>query len=430
MNHFIPLFQIWGYVAVAATLLTAIIYFIRRPESLFIEWLKNFMGALFIFSGAVKAIDPAGTAIKMHDYFDAFGWSFFNNYLIYMAFFMIVLEIFLGVNLVLGIWKRLTIWLTIPMMFFFTLLTGYTYLTGYVGAGATGFFDFSHWGAFVDSNMKITDCGCFGDFLKLKPYVSFVKDIVLILLLLPLIFGTRKILPVFTKGSLGTALSLLIVGATVVFCFQNYYWNEPVVDFRPFSNGTDLYKKKHDEQAAIAAVPSIAVFENKTTHEIKELDTKDFGQITDWSQWTPKGSRTLGEAPETTKAREYVVYDSTGAEVSDALLQLEGYQMVVVIPEAAKADESFFPEINTLMEAAHKDSIMTYAIIPASEQQIKDFKARTKANYPFYTSDDKLLKTMIRSNPGVFLFKKGVILHKWHRLKLPDYAAIKAEFMK
>ncbi len=430
MNHFTPLFQIWGYVAVAATILTLVFYLIRRPENTLIDWLKNFLGALFIFSGAVKAIDPAGTAIKMHDYFDAFGWTIFNDYLLPMAIGMIVLEIFLGINLLLGVWKRLTIWLTIPMMLFFTLLTGYTYLTGYITPEAKGFLDFGHWGAFVDSQMKITDCGCFGDFLKLKPYVSFIKDIILLIVLLPLIFGARKITPVFQKGILGTGLAVLVSAASLVFCFQNYFWNEPIVDFRPFKNGVDLYKKKHDEQAAVAARPMVAIFKNKTTGEIKEFDPTHFPEGMDWSQWESKGSRQIGEEVETTKAREYVVYDSTGAEVSDALLQMEGYQFVIIVPDFRKTDESFFPEINELVAAAQKDSIQSYGIVSASEEEVKGFAAKIKANFKFYTSDDKLLKTMIRSNPGVFLFKKGTIIHKWHRLKLPDYTAIKSEYIK
>jgi uncharacterized membrane protein YphA (DoxX/SURF4 family) len=139
MSNFFPLLQIWGYSLAAAIVFSLISYFIRRPHNILVDLLKNFLGAVFIFSGAVKAIDPMGTALKMKDYFDVLGLpNVFSDYALPMAIFMIVLELHLGINFLLGILKKWTLMLTIPMLVFFTFLTGYTYLSGYSSATTWG----------------------------------------------------------------------------------------------------------------------------------------------------------------------------------------------------------------------------------------------------------------------------------------------------
>src|SRR4029079_8657007 len=104
------------------------------------------------------------------------------------AVFMLVFELVLGLALIIGWRPKLTLWLMLLLMFFFTFLTGYTYLSGYT---------VKHWynpfgWVFNEKDMKVTDCGCFGDFMKLKPYTSFYKDVVLDILILFLFFGRRN----------------------------------------------------------------------------------------------------------------------------------------------------------------------------------------------------------------------------------------------
>ena len=174
-------------VAIAALILTLVGKFaFDRVENYFISYLQNFTGALFIFSGWVKAIDPLGTAYKMEQYFAEFESTFQDTWFSFLAplfpqlseysasfsVFMIVLEIVLGVMLLVGMWRKFTAWTFFLIVAFFTFLTGFTYLTGYVPEGVN-FFQFGKWGEYVSTNMKVTDCGCFGDFLKLEPRVSF-----------------------------------------------------------------------------------------------------------------------------------------------------------------------------------------------------------------------------------------------------------------
>ncbi len=182
-------------IGIAALLILAAQYLFKaKPESIWMSFLQNFVGVLFLFSGWVKAIDPLGTAYKMEQYFAEFESAFeptwfgfiapvfpvLNEYAISFSVIMIVFEIVLGLLILLGIYRKLAVWAFFLLVVFFTILTGFTYLTGYVPQDGT-FFDFSSWSTYAKSNMKVTDCGCFGDFIKLEPKVSFFKDIFLLI---------------------------------------------------------------------------------------------------------------------------------------------------------------------------------------------------------------------------------------------------------
>src|ERR1043165_4110158 len=125
------------------------------------------VGLLFIFSGLVKANDPLGLSYKMQEFFEVWGLSSLNDYTLFFALIMNSLEIIAGVAVLLGWRMKFFSWLLLLLIIFFTFLTGYALLSG-----------------------KIKTCGCFGDCLPLTPLQSFIKDLVL-LVLIALIFKWR-----------------------------------------------------------------------------------------------------------------------------------------------------------------------------------------------------------------------------------------------
>ena len=176
-------------IGIAALVLTLLGGFVaKKVDNWLVSYLQNFTGALFIFSGWVKAIDPLGTAYKMEQYFAEFESTFSGTWFSFLAplfpqlsewassfsVFMIVLEMVLGIMLLVGSSRRFTAWAFFLLVAFFTFLTGFTYLTGYVPEGVN-FFQFGKWGEYVETNMKVTDCGCFGDFLKTRTSSFLLK---------------------------------------------------------------------------------------------------------------------------------------------------------------------------------------------------------------------------------------------------------------
>jgi hypothetical protein len=93
--------------------------------------------------------------------------------------------------------------------------------------------------------------------------------------------------------------------------------------------------------------------------------------------------------------------------------------------------EKYIERINPVMEDAQKAGIKVIGIAPPSDPiVIRDLQIGIQGQYPFYTADDLLLKTIMRSNPGVVLFKDGKIVQKWHVRKLPGFEEIKSKYIK
>src|SRR5688572_20448289 len=131
-----------------------------------VRWL---VGLLFIFSGLIKANDPLGLSYKMQEFFEVWGWHGLNDYTLSLSILMIAFEIIAGVAVLVGWRMRLFSWLLLLLIIFFTFLTAYALFSG-----------------------KIRTCGCFGDCIPLTAQTSFIKDLLLLLLILFLFANKNK----------------------------------------------------------------------------------------------------------------------------------------------------------------------------------------------------------------------------------------------
>lgn len=483
------IFTLVLYVAIVAALFTGITKFVlKKVDNLLVSFLQHFCGVLFVFSGFVKAIDPLGTAYKMEQYFAKFESTFEGTWFSFLAplfpfltkyvngfsVFMIVFEILLGVMLIIGSSRRFTAWAFFLLVLFFTFLTGFTYLTGYVPADAN-FFAFGKWVAFEETNMQVTDCGCFGDFLKLKPKVSFLKDIFLMVPAIIFILGFRKMHQLFTMP-VRSILNLATVAGITLYCFNNYIWDIPAINFRPFKPGVDVVKQKEAEEKALQEVKILAYrLTDKKTGEVIEVPYDQFlkeldkypGEKYEFDQVKSEPAIPI------TKINDFDLTGPDGSSVTEDWKGIKGYHFMVVAyklygeesgtksetvkdtiyktnADSTKVidsivtrtithkqytwDEDYIAKWKKLvpeMTKAKEAGATVYAITsPYDPAMIDAFKEKTGFNFLVLRADDILLKTIIRSNPGVLLFKDGTIVEDWHIRKFPKFEEVKAEYMK
>ena len=131
---------------------------------------RYIVGILFIFSGLVKANDPMGLSYKMQEFFEVWGIHSLNDISLFLSVVMIAFEIIAGVAVIIGWHFRLFSWLLLLLIIFFTFLTAYALFSG-----------------------KIRECGCFGDCFKLQARDSFIKDIILTVLIV-FLFANKKMM--------------------------------------------------------------------------------------------------------------------------------------------------------------------------------------------------------------------------------------------
>src|ERR1700722_7367720 len=176
---------------------------------LFISVVRTVVGILFIFSGLVKADDPLGLSYKMQEFFEVWNIHFLDHLTLAFSILMIVFEIVAGVAVLVGWRMRLFSWLLLLLMIFFTFLTGYAYLSG-----------------------KVRECGCFGDCIPLTAGESFVKDLVLLALVLFLFAMRNRIKPLWPSF---VSAAVLVAATFLSFIFQGYVLKHlPVAECLPY----------------------------------------------------------------------------------------------------------------------------------------------------------------------------------------------------
>ena len=177
------------------------------------------VGVLFIISGLLKLNDPVGFSFKLEEYFaeNVLNIPLFIPYALLIAVLVVIFEVVLGIMLLIGFKTKFTIWSLLLMILFFTFLTFYS-----------AYFN------------KVTDCGCFGDALKLTPWESFTKDVVLLVFIMILFFNQKYIQPLF--GKLGQNATIFMAYTACLFFAYYVLMHLPVFDFRAYKVGTDIQK--------------------------------------------------------------------------------------------------------------------------------------------------------------------------------------------
>ena len=219
----------------------------KKNTLVIIRWI---VGLLFIFSGLIKANDPLGLSYKMQEFFEAWNWYSFNDYTLVLSLIMNVFEVLAGVAVIIGWRMKLFSWLLLLLIIFFSFLTGYALFSG-----------------------KIKTCGCFGDCLPLTPAQSFIKDLVLLILILILFINKNQILSSAKPVAAITALAVCIV---LVGSLQAYVMKHlPLIDCLPYKKGNNILKEM---QPPPNAVPDsvVMVFKYRKNGKVVEYTHERF----------------------------------------------------------------------------------------------------------------------------------------------------------
>lgn len=357
-----------------------------------VHFCRVVVGVLFIISGYIKLNDPVGFSFKLEEYFSqgVLDLPAFMPYALAISLFVVIFEVILGVLLLLGFQKKLTLWSLLGMIVFFTFLTFYS-----------AYFN------------KVTDCGCFGDAIKLTPWESFTKDVVLLILILVLWAGAQHIKPLFTiKLNLGFVLASLLA----CILYANHVLNHlPVIDFRPYKIGANI-----QEGMSVPEGAPKAIFEYAWKFTV---NGEEQIIVTNGEYPSVEGEFVGVETKEVQKGYEPPIHDFTieqqGEDQADLLLE-EQTLMMVVAYDLAKSNLEVFRAIKAKAEEARQKGYRVIGMSASSDEQSQELVQRYDLGFDFYFTDETTLKTIVRSNPGVLVLEKGTILQKVHYNDLED----------
>lgn len=353
------------------------------------------LGLVFVFSGFVKGIDPLGSSYKFTDYFHAWGMESLVGLALPLGIVLAALEFAIGIALLFNVFMRVTSVLALLFMIFFTPLTLYIALKS-----------------------PVTDCGCFGDALVLTNWQTFYKNIfflafAIIILVFRKQFGPAKLglVPAITTGA-----TLLVYAYLVDYSYNHL----PIIDFRPYKIGVNI---QEGMQMPEGAQPD--VYENRMVYEnLKSGKQEEFTEENYPWQDTLNWKFVSMESKLITKGYEPPIHNFTmetpeGDDIKDFFLYDETYTFILVSTDLSKADWSALPQIKALANYAPEHGMHFVGMTASILDEAMAVAAEKELPIDFFNCDEITLKTIIRSNPGLVLLKKGTIIDKWHFNDIP-----------
>ena len=370
----------------------------QRLLKMIVNLCRIIVAVTFIFSGFVKAIDPIGTQYKLQDYLGAIGMAGIlpNWTLLAVAVFLAAIEFCIGIFLLYAIPRRLISKLTVAFMAFMTMVTV--------------------WIVVAD---PVKDCGCFGDALHLTNTETLIKNIVLFVCSLAIMYRPLAMFRFVSKSNQWIVTNYTIVFILVSSGLSLYYL--PIFDFRPYHIGVNIPRGMEIPKGA--KLPQFkTTFIMEKNGQRKEFTLDNYPD----ASWKFIDSKTVqtseGYIP---PIHDFSITDNkTGLDLTNSVLSHKGYTFLLIAPHLETADDSNFGDIDRLYEYAQSYDIPFYCLTASTTKAIKRWIDLTGAEYPFCITDEAVLKTIIRSNPGLLLLKDGTIINKWSHNNLPNEAKL------
>jgi uncharacterized membrane protein YphA (DoxX/SURF4 family) len=357
-----------------------------------LRWL---FGAVFVFSGFVKAIDPLGSSYKFHDYFMAMGIPAFNNLALILAILLSAVEMLIGLNMITGIRLKETSLAGLAFMLFMTPLT-----------------------LWIALKNPVHDCGCFGDALIIGNTATFVKNLVLLAVIVT-IFLLRRHHTTTLKP-----LQEWILTAFSFFCIMtlshfNYHYL-PMVDFRPYKPGSDLVQgMKIPKGAALDEYSTTLIYEKNG--EKKEFTVENC-PVNDKSWKFVEQKTVLVKKGYTPPVSNFSIQSPEQGEITDIVLQHKGYSFLLIMHDVNQAGKDHLRQINSLYQYAGLNHYPFYCLSGSTDEDNRALAQKAGFLFPMCFTDPVTLKTMIRSNPGLILLHDGTVINHWPDKALPHFA--------
>ena len=346
-------------------------------------------GALFIFSGLIKAIDPLGLAYKMQEFFEAWAHSGFlpglmnslGQYALSFSVIMITLEVVVGLALLLGWRTKLTTWILLLLILFFTFLTSYVLFSG-----------------------KIRACGCFGDCIPITPIQTFTKDIILLLLSLLLLVKRKYIHPVLQPVTAG----ILVLAATIGTLFLQWYVlrHLPLKDCLAYKEGNNILELRRMPANAIPDKFAIS-FVYEKNGEKKEYGAENLPD----SSWNfVDRKQTLVEAGKNNipLINDFNLFTASGEDTTQALLSQAGTHYILFIKDLDGLPKNF-QEDKGLLSAAQTAPVPFVIVTSQKEKVLQRYGLKATV----LTCDATAVKTAARAAVVLYKMNGAVIQNKW-----------------
>lgn len=359
----------------------AIKSFCTKHKAWIVWTLRLLLGAVFIVSGIAKGLDIWGFVYKIEEYLGVWGIEQPHSLCLVAAIGIAGAEFLGGLSLATGCYRRVAVWLLSAIMAVMLPLTLYIYIMS-----------------------PVPECGCFGDFLVISNAATFWKNVAIVIGLVYLLIFNRKV-----KGIYHHYLQWMVVMAGFIyFLFVSLYGYmvQPMIDFRSFPVGTYIVPEDSDEEEVDYDSQIEFIYERDGEQKVFSIDA-----LPD-STWTFVDRKISGKDIADASATELAIYDDQGEEVTADVVDSDGEQLIVTLPDYRRASPAYTYTINELKRYIdHKGgSLIEITDMPA--EQMDRWRDYSMAQYPIYRAESTTIKELVRGTMAVVYIRGGVIVGK------------------
>lgn len=360
------------------------------------RWAQLLVAVVFIFSSLTKVIDPVGTQIKIDEYLSAFGMDFLSGATVAMVFALIFAEFLLGALLLFRVAEKRTSRAVVVLVLLFTILTLVIAMTN-----------------------PVSDCGCFGDVVKMSNNQTFVKNVILLLFALIIWLvnrhGENKMR---VKSVVAVVLFSSLVGWAMVFSYRNL----PLIETTPFRAGVNIPEAMAvPEDAEPDRYTTELHYRDKATGKVHVFSEQDTAWWDD-SKWEFVETKTILVQKGFRPAIENFKLFGVAGDLTDSLLKKKNV-FILIVQEPDAINDEVLRKSRAARDFAAENGLT--CLLLTSHPEVESLNP---AEVEVIRADATMLKTLLRSKAGAVLLDEGTIVAKWSINNLPDFSTLKGDF--
>jgi hypothetical protein len=260
----------------------------------------------------------------------------------------------------------------------------------------------------------VRECGCFGDCIPLQAHQSFIKDLILLVLIL-VIFPFRNRI----KPSVNPRAAVVILLFSTIFSFA-LQWQVlrhlPIVDCLPYKIGNNLPEKMKSPPGSIPD-STVILFTYEKNGKQSSFTTDNFpADFDDSYKFVRREDKVVRKGTSTAAIRDFALQTASGADTTFALLSEPGYKVLLFVKDEYQPG-AWVETMNAILDKAGEKNIKGFLITNLEIGNHSSLENEFARLIPL-RADGTAIKTAARFNPTLFLLKNGTVVNKW---SAPDF---------
>ncbi len=343
------------------------------------------LAATFILSGFTKVIDPWGTALKVDEYLTIYGLETLMSASMLFSIWLCGAELMMGCMLLFKVRIRLISIFALISMFFFTVLT---FLSATV--------------------LPVEDCGCFGEALKLSPWQTFFKNLVLLPLAVVVWWRYRPD-RIFAFKPLEIVLTVLFFLFSMGLGYYCYI-HLPLIDFLPYKVGVNIREAMQEPAETVGKTETVLIYRDRETGRERSFSLDE----TEWQdtlRWEWVDTRMLTDAPTIRPLVSEFALRDNGSDATDDVWAVRGRLYMLCVTSFDRLPERCIRRMAALVARAAEEGAQVVCLTPypLDGETWYDFGT---GEVHCYNIDASTMRTMLRARNGVVVLDDGTITAK------------------